>query len=71
MTVILPMRPDGSKGFESLHPTHRAPWELQIIPLLCLLIQAQEARIERLEQLDHQKALALDEQRRRAGRRAA
>lgn len=71
MTVILPMRPDSGKGFEPAQPSRRTPWELEIIPLLCLLLQAQEARIRRLEQLDRQKAVALDEQRRSAGRRAA
>lgn len=65
------MRPDGDKGFEPPRPARRAPWELQIISYLCLWVQAQEARIKRLEQLDRQKAVALDEQRRQAGRRAA
>jgi hypothetical protein len=46
-------------------------WELTLIAHLLLAVKVRDARIARLEQLDYQKALALDEQRRRAERRAA
>lgn len=41
------------------------------LPYLAVLIRAQESRIRRLEQFDRQKAVCIDEQRRRAERRAA
>lgn len=47
------------------------PWELSAISLLVVALQARDARISRLEQLNRSMALAVDEQRRRAERRAA
>jgi hypothetical protein len=47
-----------------------APWEVVFASYLVTLIQAQESRIRRLEQFDRQKARHIDEQRRRAERRA-
>lgn len=48
-----------------------APWEVTVISLLLVALQARDARIRRLEELDRQKAVYIDEQRRRAQRRAA
>ena len=48
-----------------------APWEISVICLLTVALQARDARISRLEQLNHSMALAVDEQRRSAGRRGA
>jgi hypothetical protein len=48
-----------------------AGWELHLISLLVVALQARDARIARLEQLDREKAVALDEQRKRGERRAA
>lgn len=48
-----------------------APWELSVISLLFVALQARDARISRLEQFDRQKAVHIDEQRRRSERRAA
>ncbi len=45
-----------------------APWEVVLTSYLVALICAQEARIRRLEQFDHQKAVYLDEQRRHGER---
>jgi hypothetical protein len=42
-----------------------APWEVILASYLVVLIQAQEARIRRLEFFDRQKAVYIDEQRRR------
>lgn len=61
----------GDKKLNPSQPYRYESWELTVISYLCVLVRAQEARIRRLEQLDRQKALALDEQRRSAGRRAA
>lgn len=47
-----------------------APWEVVLTSHLVVLILAQQARIGRLEQFDHQKAVYIDEQRRRSERRA-
>jgi hypothetical protein len=47
------------------------PWDVYLIAILLVSIEARDRRIMRLEELDRQKAVALDEQRRRAGRRAA
>lgn len=43
-----------------------APWEVVLISYLAMLIRAQESRIQRLEHFDRQKAVHIDEQRRRA-----
>jgi hypothetical protein len=43
-----------------------APWEVALISYLVVLVRAQDARISLLEQLDRQKAVYIDEQRRRA-----
>lgn len=51
--------------------TLSAPWELSVISLLFVALQARDARISRLEQFDRQKALHIDEQRRRTERRGA
>lgn len=42
----------------------RATWEAELIPLLLIAIRLRDDRITRLEQLDRQKAAALDEMRR-------
>lgn len=47
-----------------------APWELSVISLLLVALQARDARISRLEQFDRQKAVHIDEQRRQVERRA-
>ncbi|MDT5293164.1 MAG: hypothetical protein QOJ76_44 [Acidobacteriota bacterium] len=54
-----------------MHFSPSARWELYVISLLVVRMQARDARIARLEQLDREKAIALDEQRRRGERRAA
>jgi len=46
-------------------------WELTLISHLLIAVSVRDARISRLEELDHQKAVALDEQRRRGERLAA
>jgi len=46
-------------------------WEITFISYLLVAIQARDARIACLEQFDYQKAVALDDLRRRAERRVA
>lgn len=63
--MLLP-RPARDNG--NLRPPR---WDVYLIAILLVSIEARDYRIMRLEEFDRQKALALDEQRRRAQGRAA
>jgi hypothetical protein len=46
-------------------------WELALLSRLLLALRARDDRIARLEELNRQLSVALDEERRSSGRRAA
>ena len=62
------LAPRPARDNEHLHPP---PWEVCLVSFLLVAIKARDRRIARLEELDYQKAVALDGIRRRAERRAA
>jgi len=62
--ILLPIQ----SRFNTIPPPR---WELTTISHLLIAVSVRDARISRLEELDYQKAVALDEQRRRGGRLAA